>query len=448
MGRQHSIPDRFLRIGRLKLDLITHQVLDGSRRYQISPMQSAILATLEAAGGSFVTTEQLIERAWQGANVSSSTVKSTISRLRRVLDGLGIHLPGARGRGYCLLLDQRDPTCIGREAEITRVCQYLNEGASLVTLAGSDGIGKTTLAVASARRLVTRHFCCPLRVTSWRESAMLMGEKLSICLNECATKTEILESIRLGIRQRGVNLLILENAGNEAFVAEMVDQLSPTCSMLATRQQSIGCATEQVVRLSPLLLADAREMFLARTGGSPGVDPNVDHLLELLEGVPLAIELAARWTRCLPIKVVVTCLQQTAKNIDHRTKKKVSRRGLATVIEWSWSILDRNEQRVASRMAVTSKPMCFWGVSACVGRVTQTRLVRALMALQRYGMLRVGFVGPEVRYSLRSAYVWQAKRCLPQDELAAASRRLKHWERQRRKTQPHPHGSACGPNHG
>lgn len=271
---------------------------------------------------------------------------------------------------------------IGRAGEVASLVETLRATfPRLVTLSGAGGIGKTRLALETARRLARRWpgrfldgiFFVPLEgAPSAAAAAARVAEAASLRL-------EGAESIRDGLvnalREREM-LLILDNferlltpQGGGAGLAAALLKGAPRVKLLVTSRQRLNLYEETVFALSGLSLpdeasppeeADATRLFLQaarKTGGELALRPEelacVGRACRLVDGIPLAIELAAGWARHhSPCEIAehiahdLDFLQSEYRDLPQR------HRSLRAVFTHSWTLLSPAERDALARFAL------------------------------------------------------------------------------------------------
>ncbi|MEU8215921.1 BTAD domain-containing putative transcriptional regulator [Micromonospora taraxaci] len=293
-----------------------------------------------------------------------------------------IHLAVLRGeeRGAAgPALPSQLTTFVGRDEELKRVGDLLGE-RRLVTLIGPGGAGKTRLAIEAAGRQD--------------------GEVRFVELAGLADGSDVPQAVltALGLRDAGLRapaepgrhptdrlvealaerrlLLVLDNCEHViADAARLAARLLGTCPalrVLATSREPLGLAGEALCPLSGLTVpppgASARhadEFAAVRLFAQRAADvvpdftitpANVDTVLRIcrtLDGLPLAIELAAARLRALPVAEVAARLDDRVRLLSMGSRAASPRhRTLRAVVEWSWDLLDDAERRLARRLTV------------------------------------------------------------------------------------------------
>lgn len=357
-----------------------------------------VLAVLVEQWPAVVSKDELIRRIWGGQVVEENTLAVHVSALRKALvdDRDGVHLIGTvPRRGYQLLtavstcapppispqlpvpgnLPRVETPIVGRAAEVVELAELLGT-QSLITLAGPGGIGKTRLALAVGAHLAGK----ASQGVWWVDLAATtdpdrVAEAVARVLGLVLTDEQPL--VRLAARLKGASrLLILDNC---EYVAEGVASLAVAlreasgCRLLVTSLEPLGVAGEQVKRLAPLVVpsmsettaagalrAPAVELFMAcihRTAPDFALnDDNVEavvHVCRRLDGVPLALELAAARAALLGARALARRLDERLLDLsDGRRDMAPKHRTLRALLDWSYGLLNATEQVVLRRLSV------------------------------------------------------------------------------------------------
>lgn len=265
---------------------------------------------------------------------------------------------------------------VGRAAELAQVARLMADPTCrLVTFIGPGGSGKTRLALEAAARAADAflHGVCfvPLAGTSALEVApSAVAEALGLALGG---KVDPRDQLLAHLRDKEL-LLVLDNLEHLSGADELVGRLAEACPevrLMVTSRERLNLHGERLVELGGLdLPPGAGEGRLAGSGAiqlfynharavQPGFAPDgeaaaaVERICRLVDGLPLALELAAAWVRHL------SC-QEIAAEIEHNlgflatTEKNVParHRSLQAAFEHSWALLTDEERRAFARLAV------------------------------------------------------------------------------------------------
>lgn len=251
---------------------------------------------------------------------------------------------------------------VGREAEVSLVEGLLDEHR-LVTIAGPGGIGKTRLALEVASDVLPRFergaFLVDLGPV---DDAQLVLPAISATIGVDEVGTEGLAAALTD----GPRLLVLDNFEQVVEAApdlgSIIDHAAPL-KVLVTSQLPLRLGTEQVFRLDPLALSGeispAIELFTARAlQADPAFDldshrTDVASLVEALDGVPLAIELAAARVNVLTPGQVLERLE-TGYGVlkTGRSDASERHRSIEATVGWSYGLLEPSQQDLLQALAV------------------------------------------------------------------------------------------------
>ncbi|MEU1667167.1 BTAD domain-containing putative transcriptional regulator [Streptomyces sparsogenes] len=293
---------------------------------------------------------------------------------------------GSRPRGN---LRPRLTSFVGRQTEIGDLRRDLG-GARLVTLTGPGGSGKTRLSEEAAAAVAAAYpdgvwvaelakldhaAAVPGAVLSAvgdRESRLLAtgleGRKVGADgADPTARLVELCAHRRL--------LLLLDNCEHvidaAARLAETLLAHCPGVTVLATSREPLGVPGETVRPVEPLRPAPAHQLFAERAAATlPGFDPARDpetlaavaEICRRLDGLPLAIELAAARLRMLTARQIADRLDDRFRLLTSGSRTLLPRQQtLRAVVDWSWELLDERERTVLRRASVFAGG---WGLSA------------------------------------------------------------------------------------
>ena len=245
------------------------------------------------------------------------------------------------------------PELVGRESEIAALCERIAT-KRLVEIVGPGGIGKTAVAVEVGRRLATADGAGAGGVWLARlETAVTADDvvdTLIAALDVPGGEAAMFERLK-----SATGLVILDNCEHvldaaAALVGQLLDA-APDLRVLCTTQVPLDIDGEVLVDLAPLPLADAVELFSQRAaaqrpGHGTGGEEAVEDLCRSLDGLPLAIELAAARTRTLSVEEITRRLDDRFPVLSDPTSRRPERRrALKATIRWSYELLFPDDQR-------------------------------------------------------------------------------------------------------
>jgi predicted ATPase len=342
-------------------------------------------------------------------------------------------------------------TTIGRDADIATVAELLvGQRARLVTITGPGGIGKSRLGLEVARRVADAFpdgvHLVPLEPISDAAAVLrAIADRLEIVGEGRRSLGELIAS-DLADRQL---LLLLDNFEHVADAAPDVAAVLDGCSgvqVLATSRRPLRLRGEHEYPLTPLEVpaddtaeaaeTSAVELFLARARGvrpdfalTPENLPAVAELVRRLDGLPLAIELAAARTRLLSPTALLTRLEEQLDILSSGAVDLPERqRTLRATIDWSYRLLLPDEQRLLDRLSVFAGPATIEAVAAVCADPDGPDVVELLSSLLEKSLLlsTVGEAGPRVRL-LHTVRVYASERLAERDDAAEIADRHVAW---------------------
>ncbi|MDQ4115207.1 MAG: AAA family ATPase [Actinomycetota bacterium] len=293
-------------------------------------------------------------------------------------DGLGVD-PSPRLRAVHAELLARDrpvrsglrhdaDVLIGREQDAAEVSALL-KSSRVVTILGPGGLGKTSLAqvIAHDAEEPVVHFVELVGVTAPEDLVSEVGSALGV-RDSVAHRDRLTPDQRADVRSRiaqqldGVpTLLVLDNCEHiVAAVADLVAFLVATVrdlTVLTTSRSPLAIGAERVYPLGRLGTYDGSELFRRRAvAARPGVhldEVRVDEIVTRLDGLPLAIELAAVKVRAMSVDDIARRLENRFELLRGGDRSAPDRhQTLVAVIDWSWNLLSERERRAMRWLSV------------------------------------------------------------------------------------------------
>ncbi len=371
-------------------------LLEGNKLVRLGGRAFDILIALVERAGEVVSKEELITRVWPKTFVEEANLRIQVSALRRALgDGQGDnrYVATVVGRGYNFVAPIRteEPSrtspspivapavphnlpfatirMIGREEIVTTLVTQLSHHR-LVTVVGPGGIGKTTVALAGAERMVGAYEhgvwlidLAPLGDPGLVPSAVATVLGLEVCTEDS------LPGLVAALRDSRM-LLLLDNCEHvidaAAGLAAALISGAPGIDILATSREPLGIRGDQVYRLGPLNSPEpspgltakeaaafpAVQLFVERVTASVEdfalTDANARLVVEIcrrLDGLPLAIEFAAPRVEVLGIEGLAARLRSHLAPWRVQRRAAIARhRTMRAVIDWSYGLLSKDEQ--------------------------------------------------------------------------------------------------------
>ncbi len=265
--------------------------------------------------------------------------------------------PGDGGRRRRGNLRAQLTSFVGREAEIEQLIAALGS-FRLVTLAGPGGAGKTRLAAQVASAVCNAGQLAPDGV--W--VAELASVTAASDVPQAVLDSVGLREARLTLDGSGTRLAVSRDARTRLAdtLAEALLARCPGLRVMATSREPLGIVGEYLMAVPPLPPGPATMLFADRAAAaSPGFTlaeqdkTLVAGIVRRLDGLPLAIELAAARLRTLPLAEIARRLDDRFRLLTGGSRTALPRhRTLRAVVEWSWDLLTPPERLLAERFSV------------------------------------------------------------------------------------------------
>ncbi|ONI88644.1 LuxR family transcriptional regulator [Actinosynnema sp. ALI-1.44] len=314
--------------------------------------------------------EVLLELLRCEASTGGSSVALTrYDAYRRALrDELGTDPGHALQEMYQRLLDGSAPvvrsgvphepnTLLGRDDDIAAVTK-MTRSSRVTSIVGTGGLGKTRLAYTVSRQAEqhTVHLVPLAGITSDDGVVGAVASALGVGDVQLSPVAGI-----VGALDRGPVLLVLDNC--EQVVRGVADLVQTLISMtrdlrvLTTSRAPLGLSSESVYLLPELSVPASVELFTHRAKASrPAVELPVDVVRDIcraLEGLPLAIELAAARVRVMSVRDIAARLTDRFALLRGGARDAPERhRALHAVIDWSWNLLDAQGQAAMRTLSI------------------------------------------------------------------------------------------------
>ena len=368
------------RFGTVEVRPAERQILVEGNPAPVGARAFDLLLALIDARDRVVTKDELLDRVWPGLVVEENNLQVQVSTLRKLLGNRSIvTLPG---RGYRFTVPLADdaaaPACafpgnnlpaqlnsfIGREPQIAQLKEAL-VNARLVTLTGTGGTGKSRLSLQVAAQVTGDYpdgvwlvelspVSDPARVPQVVAFVMQVKEQ---------PDRSLIETLADFARPKKM-LLVLDNCEHlVASCAELVRRLllaAPMLKVMASSREPLQITGEARFPVPALDIAtEAVRLFVDRAVAveprfqlTPANEPVVVKICERLDGIPLAIELAAARVGPMPIERIAVLLNECFRVLNKGDRAAPTRQQtLRASIDWSYDLLSIPERALLRRLA-------------------------------------------------------------------------------------------------
>ncbi|UUT14832.1 helix-turn-helix transcriptional regulator [Pseudomonas zeae] len=394
-------PNQALGFGPYRIHPGQRLVIEGEQPLRLGRRAMDILLILLAHAGEVVSKQQLMAGVWPDSVVEDINLRVHMAALRKALgDGQAgqRYIITVAQRGYSFVapvlpqsmeerpvgdaggrhnLPLRRTRMLGRQALVDSLMTQLPR-QRCITLVGPGGIGKTTVALRVAEQLIG-HYRDGIRLVDLAplNDPRLICSHLAALLDLALPEGDPLAALVNGLQQRQM-LLLLDNCEHlidaVAMLSESILRGAPKVHILATSRESLRAEGEFVQRLDsleyPLMNAtlnrqqaldySALQLFIERATAaqesfelSDAQLPQAIEICHRLDGIPLALELAAAQVAELGLEGLLSQLQGRLPPLAAGNQSSLERHlTLRATLDWSFNLLDRCEQTCLRRLSV------------------------------------------------------------------------------------------------
>ncbi|MDK4716037.1 winged helix-turn-helix domain-containing protein [Rhizobium sp. CNPSo 4039] len=398
-----------LRFGNFELDIPRRRLLASGNALHLGGKAFDILAVLVSRAGEIVGKQDLIDAVWPDTTVDDGALRVHIASLRKLLGDVGgeRHIENVPGRGYVFVVPveieasrDRDPSrsetqlhappaatsnipklanrLIGRQEFIDATTQALTTNR-IVTISGTGGIGKTSVALAVGDFLKQGRRVLFVDLASLNQGDQVMPAVAALL--GITNYSARIDSAVIAALSAHDFLLIFDNCEHlidaVASAVEQIVSLTPSASILATSREPLRVARENIRQLPSLtvppenvpaadvLLYSAAQLFLERVTQASDIEDldqpeNLSMMASIvrqLDGIPLAIELAASRAATLGLSHLAESLDNPLAVLRKGRRTAPPRQQtLRATLDWSYASLTEQEKRLLQDIAVFAGP--------------------------------------------------------------------------------------------
>lgn len=454
-----------IRIGTLHVFLDRREIRSNGKLLRIGSRAFEILELLIRANGALVSKDEIMQRVWPHTVVEENNLQVHIAALRKALADDRNLIVTVPGRGYRLVGGRADvappvravtsrltaaPTAlVGREQTVAEVLAALDT-ARVVTLVGAGGIGKTRLALEAAMRAEARFPDGAAFVSLATVAApQFVPDALAAAFGIAQPAGSLtLEAVLASVANRRM-LLVLDNCEHlldaAARIASALTESDAGLRVLATSREALRIQGERLCPIPPLevpregaddaetLGASAVQLFSARVQAADPRFPLDERSVSLmasvcrrLDGLPLAIELAAARAAVLGIDVLAAHLDDHFRLLTGGFRTALPRhQTLQAMYDWSYRLLGDAERLLLRWLGVFRGTFSIDAVREIVGatRLADADLLDTIAGLVSKSLLSLESAHGAPRYRLLTTTRAYALQQLENNgECAAAAR--------------------------
>jgi predicted ATPase/DNA-binding winged helix-turn-helix (wHTH) protein len=454
------------RFGRFELQPNQRRLLASGTPVDVGSRAFDLLVMLVERDGHLVTKDELLERVWPKVIVEENTLQAQVSALRKILGREAIATISGRGYRFALELTyagaesvvpkhnvpQQLTSFIGREKEIAQIKELLGT-TRLLTLIGAGGCGKTRLAMQVAGDLVQAYSdgIWLVELAALAEPGLVPQTVANVLGLKEQPGESLTQTFTKHLASRHL-LLVLDNAEHLlAACAEFADVALRQCAqliILITSRERLGIAGELTYRVPSLSVPDPKRdatpeelssyesarLFIERArlqqphfAVTTQNAPALASVCHRLDGIPLAIELAAPRVRSMSVEEVNRRLDQRFGLLTGGSRTALPRqRTLRAMIDWSYDLLSDAEQALLCRLSVFSGG---WTLDAaenvCIGDgIADAEVLDLLTSLADKSLISAEADDGETRY-----WLLETVRHYAQDRLRERDEEEAQWQR-------------------
>ncbi|MBV8163251.1 MAG: helix-turn-helix domain-containing protein [Candidatus Eremiobacteraeota bacterium] len=330
---------------------------------------------------------------------------------------------------------------VGRDADVEQIVKLLGR-SRLVTVTGFGGVGKSRAAIEAAQRTLGHawHEIWFVDLSPLRDGNSIPAKIASTIRPPLIDRAESLAALASGLASRHM-LLILDNCehviAEAALASNTILENCPDLTILTTSRERLNVAGEFVYRLPALAPEPATQLLTQRAeAADPTIAfdakslPLVAYVARRLEGIPLAIELAAAHVPLVGIETVLEHLPEELRTPSGRRDLPARQQTVIATIAWSYDLLTTMERTLLCDIAIFAGGFSLAAAeTVCTHEELQsTSVLAALSALANKSLLGSQKAGEFMRYSLlESVRSFALEQLCDAGRFEATARRHAQW---------------------
>ena len=439
---------RVVQLSGCAADLVRNQIIrDGSAAERLTSREAELLAYLAENPNRTVTRSELLIEVWgYSPRTATRAVDSTVQRLRTKIERdtkQPIHILTVQGEGYRFVpaepraqpvatlqraIEAEATAFFGRRELLAELTKLRASGRRLISLVGPPGAGKTRLGREYAGRHKLKIWLCDITAArSLEDLIVAVATGIGARIPPKSDADAGIAQVGHALASRGEGVVILDNFEQVTALAPATVlrwmKAAPDVTFVITSRERLAVRGEYVLDVAPLGGFDGVDLFCDRARLADPSWVNRDHalieeLVARLDGLPLAIELAAARVRVLTPAQILDRLDQRFRLLRGRKGDDKRRATMEGAIDWSWELLSDVERSALAELSVFRGGFTMDAAEAVVGTETALEVVHSL---REKSLLRhlPGAVAHQLRLALYESVREYATDRLPADSEAA-----------------------------